>query len=348
MPGFDYSKWDNIELSDSEDDLHPNIDKESWFRMKHRDRVDREADEGKRQKELETRLKKVKAEIQTFGEAGSTHMKAKKLQEECNSIEEELAKMEKNKKWNADNMCKTVESKSEVSSRVGPEPKPEPRLKGEEATSGYVDFVEQNEALLEKYISLGSEEFEVVMEFLREHAEKLLVGEHAETYLLLDCLEKEMNGEHKAMLKSARQNQLITQLREYSRASQRPVQDGILPVFTRIIEHDGTREAFEESVDTFVKRIEKRAVEKKKEMDKERLKEDASSAELGPGGLNPIEVLHSLPKDMREAFEEQDIERLQEVIEAMDVDEAKYHLRRCEDSGLWVPGEAEENPPYRQ
>lgn len=27
---FDYSKWDNIELSDDEDDVHPNIDRESW------------------------------------------------------------------------------------------------------------------------------------------------------------------------------------------------------------------------------------------------------------------------------------------------------------------------------
>lgn len=24
---FDYSKWDNIELSDDEEDVHPNIDK---------------------------------------------------------------------------------------------------------------------------------------------------------------------------------------------------------------------------------------------------------------------------------------------------------------------------------
>jgi cell division cycle protein 37 len=42
---FDYSKWDHIELSDDEDDVHPNIDKESWFRMKHRSRVEREANE---------------------------------------------------------------------------------------------------------------------------------------------------------------------------------------------------------------------------------------------------------------------------------------------------------------
>ena len=40
--GFNYSKWDNIEISDDEDDVHPNIDKESWFRMKHRSRVERE------------------------------------------------------------------------------------------------------------------------------------------------------------------------------------------------------------------------------------------------------------------------------------------------------------------
>jgi len=43
--GFDYSKWDNIELSDDESDCHPNIEKESWFRMKHRSRVEREEKE---------------------------------------------------------------------------------------------------------------------------------------------------------------------------------------------------------------------------------------------------------------------------------------------------------------
>ena len=44
---FDYSKWDKIELSDDEEDVHPNIDRESWFRMKHRSRVEREDHEDK-------------------------------------------------------------------------------------------------------------------------------------------------------------------------------------------------------------------------------------------------------------------------------------------------------------
>ena len=30
----------NIELSDDESDCHPNIDKDSWFRLKHRTRVE--------------------------------------------------------------------------------------------------------------------------------------------------------------------------------------------------------------------------------------------------------------------------------------------------------------------
>ena len=42
---FDYSKWDKIELSDDESDLHPNIDKDSWFRLKHRTRLEREEKE---------------------------------------------------------------------------------------------------------------------------------------------------------------------------------------------------------------------------------------------------------------------------------------------------------------
>jgi hypothetical protein len=60
MSGFNYSKWDNIELSDDEDDVHPNIDKESWFRLKHRTRVEREEKEDKDK----TRIKEeVRSEI---------------------------------------------------------------------------------------------------------------------------------------------------------------------------------------------------------------------------------------------------------------------------------------------
>jgi cell division cycle protein 37 len=66
MSGFNYSKWDNIELSDDEDDLHPNIDKESWFRMKHRSRVEREDREDEEIKMIEKQNNEDNARMINF------------------------------------------------------------------------------------------------------------------------------------------------------------------------------------------------------------------------------------------------------------------------------------------
>ena len=55
--GFNYSKWDNIELSDDEDDVHPNIDRESWFRLKHRSRIEREEKEDKDKKKIDAEVR---------------------------------------------------------------------------------------------------------------------------------------------------------------------------------------------------------------------------------------------------------------------------------------------------
>lgn len=41
---------------------------------------------------------------------------------------------------------------------------------------------------------------------------------------------------------------------------------------------------------------------------------------------------------MRECFENRDIPMLQQLLMKMNIEEAKYHMKRCVDSGLWVPG----------
>lgn len=352
MPaGFNYSKWDNIELSDDEDDLHPNIDKDSWVRMKHRDRVEREEDQGITREKLEARQKVLKKEYAGFPEAARTHMKAQKVHKELQEVEAQLEKMDRERKWNADNMCKTTESVTKVSAPAET-PKPEPRLKGEAVAAGYCEFVEENEELLEKYIAMGDNEIEQVMEFLKMHGGKLLVGEHAESYLLLDCLEKEMNEQHAAMKKAARQSQFLTQLREFSRAAGRPVRDGVHPVFQKLLNDEGTRDSFDEAVEDFVKRVEARAITKKQEMDAA-AGDDADDDEdgplnpMGPGGLDPMDVFKTLPGEMQEAFRVKDLPRLQRAVEALPPDEAKYHLSRCEESGLWVPNPEAGAPPYR-
>ena len=40
---------------------------------------------------------------------------------------------------------------------------------------------------------------------------------------------------------------------------------------------------------------------------------------------------------MKDCFEKQDIAMLQETIRAMPQEEARYHMKRCVDSGLWKP-----------
>ncbi len=52
MP-IDYSKWKNIEISDDEDDTHPNIDTPSLFRWRHQARLERQAEDERKKAELE-------------------------------------------------------------------------------------------------------------------------------------------------------------------------------------------------------------------------------------------------------------------------------------------------------
>lgn len=47
-------------------------------------------------------------------------------------------------------------------------------------------------------------------------------------------------------------------------------------------------------------------------------------------------MLESLPVELREAFESQDIARLQDVLSKMEPSEARACMKRCVDSGLWV------------
>ena len=85
----------------------------------------------------------------------------------------------------------------------------------------------------------------------------------------------------------------------------------------------------------FLLKIRERSVVKRKEMDAEREAEEAPP--LGPGGLDPIEVLGQLPASLRDAFESQEISNLHKVLNEMEPAEAKRWMKMCVDAGLWVP-----------
>merc|ERR1719273_766136 len=65
--------------------------------------------------------------------------------------------------------------------------------------------------------------------------------------------------------------------------------------------------------------------------------EEEEKAPVGPGGLDPTEVLNSLPEEMQKCFMSKDIQKLQDTLKKLDPEEAQRHMKRCVDSGLWVP-----------
>ncbi|GKY95792.1 hypothetical protein MPSEU_000539900 [Mayamaea pseudoterrestris] len=413
---FDYSKWDKIELSDDEDDVHPNIDRESWFRLKHRSRVEREENEEKDKKNIlaqieqaDQRMKILRHDIQKIKQQQAADLdddddldEIEALQAELDELEasnakryEKLEEYEKNKKWNVDNLGTVVSDKTEVSKTAGKKnytesgfipPKDEDTLeptvlgKSDEtevdaavdnegaskttssktiinpATGPVEKFNKADIGVMETYPQFCEKYADVVEDFMKipdlngsrdfllQHAEVLL-QENASNYLLLASLEDEMNGRREAMQRTARQSQIITNIAELAKTLDTHPGNVILPFFKRMEQREHLEE-FIKGVKSFQDKIVQRAVVKRREIDAERaveatsknLEEVPKEERLGPGGLDPLEVIDTLPEDMVKAFESRDVEQLKAALMKLEPEEADYHMKRCVDSGLWNAG----------
>ena len=175
----------------------------------------------------------------------------------------------------------------------------------------------------------------------------ILLQENASNYLLLASLEDEMNGYREKMKQTARQSQIISSCADLARSLSTHPGNVILPFFGRLQQKEYL-DGFLDGVKSFQEKIIQRAVTKKIEMDREREEEEEEEGEaknlkdipkekrLGPGGLDPLEVVETLPQVLQDAFESRDVERLKEALLSLDPKDAEYHMKRCVDSGLWV------------
>jgi len=200
----------------------------------------------------------------------------------------------------------------------------------------YNDFAYEHEELLETYSEI--QDMERSKQMLFKNCD-ILLHEHSQSYMLLSCLEDEMNGKHKRMRNVAKQSQILSHINELGVSMKRDPRDVILPFFSRM-EDKNHFKVFQDAVDEFCSRIVNRAVEKKREMDDERaIQNDLPPREerLGPGGLDPVEVMEMLPPELQEAFHSRSVEALKEVIAGMSPSDAKKWMKMCVDSGLWVP-----------
>jgi len=216
----------------------------------------------------------------------------------------------------------------------------------------YAQFTEKYEQILETFISLQS--MDQTREYLIQNG-NILLQENASSYILLACLEDEMNGKHDKMRLVARQSQILTNIAELAKTMKQHPGNVIQPFFSKMSQREHLM-TFLQGVDAFIEKVKARAIVKRKEMDKEAAsygkqtqdEEDDNELvdlhsipreqRLGPGGLDPVEVFESLPIEMQQAFESREVEQLKHALLHMDPKDAEYHMKRCIDCGLWNEG----------
>jgi cell division cycle protein 37 len=207
----------------------------------------------------------------------------------------------------------------------------------------YYEFTQKYADTVEEFMAIT--DMEASKEFLLKNGE-ILLQENASSYLLLASLEDEMNGYREKMKQTSRQSQIISSIADLARSLNTHPGNVIIPFFQRLSQKEYF-DNFMTGVKDFQEKIIKRAVTKKAEMDAERaaqegegvdLKDIPKEQRLGPGGLDPLEVVETLPKAMQEAFESRDVEKLKQALMSLDPKDAEYHMKRCIDSGLWNQG----------
>eukprot|EP00128_Syssomonas_multiformis_P007289 Colp12_sorted_trinity150504_noHs@15186 len=347
MP-LDYSKWNNIEISDDEDDTHPNIDNASLFKWRHEARIQREQEEAakkaklrKEHLEAEQKLKELKTKLnegEVAPEVERELTEAEKQAKHFAELEAELERKEKQfPKWNVDNLSKPGFDKTVVNKKT----EEKKQLTEEEEQQNLQSYIKKHEADVKKFGML--QKLEDSAKFLADHP--FLADDNAASYLVVWCVDLEVEGKTALMERVAHQSLLIQYILELAKTAKKDPKAVIAPFFLRLKQAEKEyMEAFEEERLAFIQRVKGRAQVRLEEARKKVEEEEAEERQkrLGPGGLDPYEVAEQLPQSMREAFEERDMAKLQEALLALPLEEAKRYMKMCADSGLWVPGGVKE------
>jgi len=358
MP-IDYSKWKNIEISDDEEDTHPNIDTPSLFKWRHEARVQRMDEFEKKKQEAKAEKERKDRELAEIKRKAQHHLlddpdalkRIKDLEKDQSKAAEKLEAINKEERlqaWNVDTISKDGFSKSTINK---PMSRQKEELSEEEKENKMKKFVQDNKSDLKAFGWLSKMDDSKAFMLERPH----LACEETANYLVIQCLNLEMEEKHGAMEQVAHQCICIQYLLELARQLDVDPRSCISSFFTKIQLADPEyKQAFEDELVAFKDRIRTRAKQKiqealeEEEAERQRELDEGKADRIkeSPGGLDPIEVLESLPEDLRRCFEEQDTAMLQEVIRNLGEKDARYHMKRCVDSGLWKPAEddPETNP----
>ncbi|XP_059848305.1 hsp90 co-chaperone Cdc37 [Hypanus sabinus] len=344
----DYSVWDHIEVSDDEDDTHPNIDTASLFRWRHQARIERMEEAQKEREEYEKGSSDVKRKLSecqkklkelALAKTDDAKIEIEKLQDELKQLKKEekewdkkgalLKKKEKSMPWNVDTLSKEGFSKSVFN--VKPE---STQIETEEdKEKKHKTFVEKYEKQIKHFGMLSR--WDDSQKYLSDNPH--LVCEETANYLVIWCIDLEVEEKHALMGQVAHQTIVMQFILELAKSLKVDPRACFRQFFTKIKTADKQYvEAFNDELEAFKERVKGRAQARIEKAMKE-YEEEERQKRMGPGGLDPVDVYESLPLEMKNCFDAKDIQLLQDVISKMDPTEAKYHMQRCIDSGLWIP-----------
>ena len=200
---MDYSKWDHIEVSDDEDDTHPNIDTPSLFKWRHEARVQRmEEMKGKtdavdaEKRRVAAKLKEVQDRVKKEEQKGGDNLtelkksltEVEKAAKEVDKKRRALDDEKKKQPQNVDTLSRDGFSKTILN--TAPKPKEED-LTEEEREKKMKQFVKDNQKLIKEYGMIRK--FDDSKKFLME-GNTHLASEETANYLVIWCLDLEMEG----------------------------------------------------------------------------------------------------------------------------------------------------------
>uniref|UniRef100_A0A673UUF5 Hsp90 co-chaperone Cdc37 n=1 Tax=Suricata suricatta TaxID=37032 RepID=A0A673UUF5_SURSU len=303
--------------------------------QKEKEELDRGCRECRRKvAECQRRLKELEA---AEGEGSKAELErlqaeAQQLRREERSWEqklEEMRKKEKSMPWNVDTLSKDGFSKSMVNTK----PEQAEEESEEVREQKHKTFVEKYEKQIKHFGMLRR--WDDSQKYLSDNVH--LVCEETANYLVIWCIDLEVEEKCALMEQVAHQTIVMQFILELAKSLKVDPRACFRQFFTKIKTADRQyMEGFNDELEAFKERVRGRAKLRIEKAMKE-YEEEERRKRLGPGGLDPVEVYESLPEELQRCFDVKDVQMLQDAISKMDPADAKYHMQRCIDSGLWVP-----------
>ncbi|EDQ85430.1 uncharacterized protein MONBRDRAFT_11958 [Monosiga brevicollis MX1] len=302
----------------------------------------RKADDGARRQIMIQQLEKKKAQLEADeGDAAQAQIKGiterlselKAQQSEFEQKEAELERYQReHPRWDVDNISKDRSNRTIINaySKSADEAPKDPEAEVDDMQA----FFKNNRSKAIAYAHL--KDMKASQKYLAENPE--LLQDHLASFLVIYCVDCQVDEDDELVRNVARQTVTIQYILELAKSLKRDPRECFNAFFARFATANPEyKDVFEDEISSLIERVKDRAQARLEEA-KAKMAEEERAARVGPGGLDPIEVLESLPADIREAFEKQDTPALQAGFAKLSPEDAQYHFKRVVDSGLWVPG----------